>query len=103
LSATSARGSLAISPQEQADLFRAFDARDFAALRERGLRVGGRKFVFVREAEAGTAFHAVRSGELVVVRASGKELIVATSRSGMAQGRAVEAVYQYAQRTAGIA
>ncbi len=82
---------------------RAFDARDIAAIRERGLRVGGRKFVFVREAEAGTAFHAVRSGEFLVVRASGNELVVATSTDGMAHGRAVEAVYQYARRTAGIA
>lgn len=102
MSRAGASGTLPVSPAEAADLRAALAARDFTAFQQRGLRVDGHKFVFIRDSEDGAVVHAVRRGELVTIRATADELIVATSTDGMAHGRAVEAVYQYARRTAAV-
>ena len=91
-------GTLPIEPGEIDDLRATLASGDFTSFQQRGLRVGGHKFVFIREMEDGAVVHAVRRGEFVTVRATTGPLIVATSLDGMAHPRAVEAVYQYARR-----
>ena len=98
-----ASGTLPIAADELADLQAVLASRDVTPFQERGLRVDGHKFVFIRESEDGAVVHAVRRGEFVTVRKTADELIIATSGDGMAHPRAVEAVYQYARRSARVA
>ncbi|MDX2052037.1 MAG: profilin family protein [Polyangiaceae bacterium] len=96
-------GTLPVSAAEAADLRAVLASGDFKLFQERGLRFDNKKFVYIRESEEGTVVHAVRRGEFVTIRKARSELVVATSVDGMAHPRAVEAVYQYVQRSAAIA
>jgi len=88
-----ASGTLAIGRAELADLRRALETRDLGALRERGLRVGGRKYVVVGADEDGTVIHAAARGRsFVTVRKARDQIVIATSTAEMAHGRAVAAV-----------
>ncbi len=96
-------GTLPIAAEEAADLRAVLASRDFAPFQQRGLRVDGQKFVFIRESEDGAVVHAVRRGEFVTIRKTADALIIATSGDGMAHPRAVEAVYQYVRRSTPVA
>lgn len=90
-------GSLALAPDEVTDLLARLASGDLAPFRERGLRLGGHKFVFIKadRDERGVMLHAVRRGrEFVTVRAHSDVVIVATSGPQMAHGRAVDAAYR---------
>jgi hypothetical protein len=96
-------GTLPISADEAADLRDVIASRDFTPFQQRGFRIDGKKFVYIREMEDGTVVHAVRRGEFVTVRVTPEHMVIATSVDGMAHPRAVEAVYQYARRTSNVA
>jgi hypothetical protein len=51
-------------------------------------------------ADDGAVVHAVRRGEFATVRVAGVGLVIATAGSGMAHGRAVEAVRRFVVRRA---
>ncbi|MCB9562502.1 MAG: twin-arginine translocation signal domain-containing protein [Kofleriaceae bacterium] len=96
-------GTLPIAAAEADELRAVLASRDFTAWQQRGLRVDGHKFVFIRDSEDGRVVHAIRRGEFVTIRVTGDGLVLATSGDGMAHNRAVEAVYQYTRRTESVA
>ena len=90
-----ATGTLSLSPTEAKALLLTLVLGDFTDFQRRGLRIGGRKFVFIRDDAEGTVIHAIRPGEFLTLRAAPNLVVIATSGAGMVHNRAVEAVYQF--------
>lgn len=91
-------GNLRLSADEVQRLRQQMDAAALADFVRDGVRIDGRRFVFVRSDQGGALIQAVRRGEFVTICAAGGHLIVASSRPRQAHARAVCAVATYAER-----
>ena len=99
-------GTLPVSRDEAADLRARLASGEFAPLQQRGLRLGGTKYVFIRadREDVGVVVHAVaRSGGFATLRAVDDRVVIATSGPDMVHNRAVEALYQHLKRAAAVA
>ena len=97
------RGNLPVRPDELAALTCAFASRDVRAFEAYGLHMADAHCIVIGHDADDDALHAIGQGEFVTVRAFPGGMIIATSDTDMAHGRAVEAVYQFTAKRRALA
>ena len=87
--------ALPITADEARALAEAFRRRDHARFHHPGLRVAGRRFVFLREENGGSLILAGRDGYGLCVEETSAGLVLVQSAPGMDQGSANVALWKF--------
>lgn len=91
--------ALAIAPDEAATLAEAFRRRDHARFHANGVRVAGRRYVFLGEDDDGAVIRARRDGYGLCVQETPGGLVIAQSAPGMHQSLANVALWRFTRPT----